>query len=157
MFHHKFQHIILNTFLKHAVCQKKWYLKSLECYTCFGIIDLHINMRWIRLLPSNNPDGTSVIESSLHKKHIHLPLSRFTHSLSLAGPIVHECDITWRGSMCSVDILFIYPHVLSHSRSAFSPKTMWGCGGFVFDPDKYQHTCFMPVWESRIVHPCVNF
>lgn len=124
----------------------------------FGIIDLHINIRLIRLLPSNNPDGTSVIESSLHKKTYTCPsLSFYPLSLSLAGPIVHECDITWRGSMCSVDILFIYPHVPSHSRSTFSPKTMWGCGGFVFDPDKLHHTCFMPVWESRIVHPCVNF
>lgn len=121
----------------------------------FEIIYLHINMRLIRLLPSNNPDLCDRIQPS--QKNIYMSLSLVLPTLSLAGPIIHECDITWRGSMCSVDILFIYPHVPSHSRSAFSPKTMWGCGGFVFDPDKLHHTCFMPVWESRIVHPCVNF
>lgn len=133
------------------------------------MIDYQINMRIIRLLPSNNPDSTSLLESSLHK-NIYVSLSLvLPPSLSLAPLPSDECDITWRGSMCSMGVLFIYPHV--PSPPLIFPllsllKTMEGCRGFVFDPDKSQNTRFMPgktVWEcacvreSRIVHPCIHF
>ncbi len=44
------------------------------------MIDLQINMRVIRLLPSNNPDSTSLLESSLHKN--------IYFSLSLVWPLL---------------------------------------------------------------------
>lgn len=128
--------------------QRKLYFKSFECYNYFEIIDIYINTRLIRLLPSNNPDSTSVRESSLHKKHVHLPIPRYTLSLFLS---LAQLPWMWH-HVERINVFsgrFVYlpscPLSSSHSRSAFSLKTMWGCGGFVFDPDKLLNTHFMHV------------
>lgn len=98
---------------KKSKLQRKLYVNLFACYTCFEIIDLHINIWLITLLPSNNPKCTSVLESSLHKnKYISLSLV-LPLSLLLAPLPNDKCNITWRGSMCSVGVLFIYPHVPS--------------------------------------------